>query len=259
MQSVLEAMEHANNRLNILILDACRDNPFEELSRSSGRSGGLAKLDASAETEKETFIAYAAAPGKVAFDGKGSNSPFTEALVEKMKIPGLKIEEVFKKVRKKVLEASEKKQQPWQTSSMVDDFYFVLPDQPEVIPDPNPGSGIITQAQEQWRRARLAERERVAARIAADRAAARIAADIVNPISANVQQLAEEKRVFSEFTDRQPSPKHVNDKGMTDLHIAVMLNLAVLTKSLVLREAEINAKDKNGKHTITCGGDSRCY
>ena len=235
MQLVLGKMEKAGNRVNILILDACRDNPFESQYKSSGSSGGLVGIS---KAPKGTFIAYATAENEVAHDGRGPNSPFTEALVKEMRKKGFTIEAVFRKVTESVFNKTKRRQKPWTASSLMGKpFYFVLPDGTEPIDQPNPGSGIITQAQEQWRRARLAERERVVARMFAD---------TVNPISANAQQLAKEKQEFSLFTGRQPSSKHVNDNGKTDLHIAVMLKLAVLTKFLVLHEAEINAKDKNG-------------
>ena len=118
VDEVLYAMEDAGNRVNILILDACRDNPYEGRYRSSGNSGGLATINA----PSGTFIAYATAPGQVALDGTGSNNPFTELLVEMIHEPGLKIEEVFKKVRIKI-----EGQTPWDSSSLTGDFYFKFP------------------------------------------------------------------------------------------------------------------------------------
>ena len=118
MQSVLKKMGNADNRVNILILDACRDNPFATRSKSLGNRGGLATVKA----PRGTFIAYATAPDSVALDGEGTNSPFVEVLVEEMQKPGLKIEEVFKQVRKKI-----KGQTPWDSSSLIGDFYFKFP------------------------------------------------------------------------------------------------------------------------------------
>ena len=121
MQLVLNKMHTAGNRVNILVLDACRNNRFEHGYKSSG-GGGLAGMDA----PEGTFIAYATAPDKVAADGEGSNSPFTGALVEVIREPGLRIEEVFRKVRVKVQEDTEDRQIPWAASSLVEDFYFCI-------------------------------------------------------------------------------------------------------------------------------------
>src|SRR6266568_7302341 len=89
---VLARMDDANNRLNIVILDACRDNPFGRSFR--GTSRGLAAIDA----PTGTLIAYATAPGKLARDGTGANSLYTTALLRAIEVPGLRIEDVFKRV-----------------------------------------------------------------------------------------------------------------------------------------------------------------
>ena len=119
--SVLKQMEFAGNRLNVVIMDACRNNPFKRGFRSVNR--GLARMDATSRT----LIAYATSPGDVAEDGDGSNSPYTEALSKAMLTPGLTIERVFKKVRNSVVKATNKKQVPWEASSLIgDDFYLLL-------------------------------------------------------------------------------------------------------------------------------------
>jgi hypothetical protein len=115
---ILAQMEDADNPMNVLILDACRNNPFERSFRSS--STGLAQMDA----PSGTFISYATAPGSVASDGTGSNGLFTEQLVKHLRTPGLKIEEVFKKVRADVQVKSSDQQTPWESSSLVGEFYF---------------------------------------------------------------------------------------------------------------------------------------
>lgn len=115
---VLAKMDNAKNRLNIVILDACRNNPFARSFRSS--SQGLATMD----SPSGTLIAYATAPGSVASDGTGQNGLYTESLIEKMKIPDLKIEDMFKKVRSTVKNKTDGKQVPWESSSLEGDFYF---------------------------------------------------------------------------------------------------------------------------------------
>lgn len=115
---VLAQMESANNRLNIVILDACRNNPFAQSFRSA--RNGLASIDAPAGT----LIAYATAPGSVAIDGEGNNGLYTSELLLAMRQAGNKIEDVFKRVRIAVQAKSNGKQIPWESSSLVGDFYF---------------------------------------------------------------------------------------------------------------------------------------
>lgn len=112
------AMEEAANPLNIIILDACRDNPFPRKNRSGAR--GLARI----RSASGTIIAYSTGPGNVAADGKGRNSPYTKYLLQFMGAPGLSIEQVFKRVRVAVENATEGKQLPWESSSLRGDFYF---------------------------------------------------------------------------------------------------------------------------------------
>jgi len=128
---VLAQMEEAENSLNIIILDACRDNPFARNFRSSGR--GLAKMDA----PTGSILAYATAPGSIASDGPGRNGLYTSALLKHMMTPGLEIGRLFRQVRIDVLGSSGKKQVPWEASSLTGDFYFnsgrgisVVPKQP---------------------------------------------------------------------------------------------------------------------------------
>ena len=117
-ESVLRQMFSAHNRTNIVILDACRNNPFTEV-RDLG-DNGLAEMSA----PTGTFLSYATAPRQVALDGVDGNSPFTKALAEKILTPGLPIEQVFKEVRVAVLAATDGRQTPWDTSSLTADFAF---------------------------------------------------------------------------------------------------------------------------------------
>ena len=118
VNQVMIEMEGARNPTNIVILDACRDNPFVRSFRSSAQ--GLASIDA----PTGTLIAYATAPGKTAVDGEGDNGLYTGELVKWMQEPGLKIEDIFKKVRTSVRESSNGEQIPWESSSLEGDFYF---------------------------------------------------------------------------------------------------------------------------------------
>lgn len=115
---MLGLMDEAGNGLNVVILDACRNNPFSRSFRSA--SNGLAQMDAPGGT----LIAYATAPGSVASDGNARNGLYTQELLRNMLIPGLSIEEVFKRVRISVRNSTAGKQTPWEASSLVGDFYF---------------------------------------------------------------------------------------------------------------------------------------
>jgi hypothetical protein len=113
-------LERAKTRGLIVILDACRDNPFRGKTRNIQASGGLAEMGA-----RGALIAYSAAPGATAEDGpEGSNSVFTRHLVREMLEPGVEVETMFKNVRVKVLRDTNKRQMPWVNSSLIVDFRF---------------------------------------------------------------------------------------------------------------------------------------
>jgi len=117
---ILEKMSTAGKGVNILIVDACRDDPFGRSFRSSSR--GLAQMDA----PRGTIIAYATSPGKVASDGdpRERNSPYTKHLVKAMQSPNKPIEQVFKEVRRAVQDETKNQQTPWENTSLSGDFFF---------------------------------------------------------------------------------------------------------------------------------------
>lgn len=117
-QSILEKMETAKNRINLLILDACRDNPFAKGSRSG--SAGLATMSA----PSGSLVAYSTAPGSVASDGSGNNGLYTQHLAAVMRMPDMPIEEVFKRVRANVRKDSANQQTPWENTALEGNFYF---------------------------------------------------------------------------------------------------------------------------------------
>ena len=117
VERVLDQLSPA--RLAMVILDACRNNPFERRFRS-GAGRGLAQIDAPAGT----LIAYATAPGKVALDGEGQHGTYTEALLRAIERPGLRVEDVFKQVRIDVLRVTSNQQIPWESSSLTGEFAF---------------------------------------------------------------------------------------------------------------------------------------
>jgi len=117
---VLRKMATANNGLNIVVLDACRNNPFARSWSRGEDEGGLAQISA----PTGTFIAYATSPDRTASDGNGRNGLYTTELLKVIRRPDLKIEEAFKQVTIAVDRASSGKQVPWTSSSLRGDFYF---------------------------------------------------------------------------------------------------------------------------------------
>jgi uncharacterized caspase-like protein len=118
VNQVLSAMEAAGNRLNILILDACRNNPYPEATRSA--AAGLAAMKAPAGT----LIAFATAEGRVAAEGTGRNGVYTKHLLQQLCRPGLKAEDLFKAVRVGVKAETSDKQVPFDYSSLTGEFFF---------------------------------------------------------------------------------------------------------------------------------------
>ena len=117
---VLANMERSNSRMNIVILDACRNNPFPATTRSV--SSGLGEM----KRARGSFIAYATSPGSVASDGSGRNGLYTQELLKALRKPNLTIEQVFKDVRMNVLRLSGDKQYTWDSSNIIGEFYFKL-------------------------------------------------------------------------------------------------------------------------------------
>jgi hypothetical protein len=117
---ILAAMGEAGDNLNIVILDACRDNPLPRSFRSAAR--GLARV----EGPKGTVIGFATSPGSVALDGEGDNGVYTKHLLENIQKPGLSIEQVFKEVLRGVNEETDGKQTPWTESSFTGTFSFTV-------------------------------------------------------------------------------------------------------------------------------------
>ncbi len=115
---VLDQTSAAGAKVTMIVLDACRNNPFERRFRAVG--GGLAQINA----PEGTFIAYATAPGSVAADGEGANGLYTQEMLKALRQPGLKVEDVFKQVRINVAAATNGAQVPWEASSLTGDFYF---------------------------------------------------------------------------------------------------------------------------------------
>ena len=133
VNAFLNVMEGSASKINIVILDACRNNPFGSSFRSASR--GLTMINA----PSGTYIAYSTGIDQVAEDGTGANSPYTEALAEAIVKPGVKLEDAFKDARRIVKAATNDKQVPWESTSITGDFYFVPePAKAIVVPSPAP-------------------------------------------------------------------------------------------------------------------------
>jgi formylglycine-generating enzyme required for sulfatase activity len=119
-QYVMDNMQDAGASVNIVILDACRDNPFKGVRSQS--KGFIAVM-----APQGTFIAYSTAPGSVASDGTSRNSPYTKNLISCITKPGVEIEDAFKEIRKNVMKETGNRQIPWESSSLIDNFSFTGP------------------------------------------------------------------------------------------------------------------------------------
>lgn len=132
IEIVLKKLATARNDLNIILLDACRDNPFAgswKVNRSTGSDGGWAKMNA----PRGTVLFYATAPGSVASDGKGRNGLFTSTLLDHISQPDLELSKFIKTVIGDVSTKSKNTQTPWNESSFAGDFYFVKGSKPSEI------------------------------------------------------------------------------------------------------------------------------
>ncbi len=142
LDAVMNELER-EQRINLLFLDACRDNPFTQqlggrvVQRSMGETNGLAAVRRGASG---TLIAFATSPGSTADDGKGKHSPFAAALLRYLPEPGLEVNALMNKVRKEVYDATGGVQRPWSETSLLDDFYF----------KPNPRADVSDSEGEVW-------------------------------------------------------------------------------------------------------------
>ena len=169
VQTILAQME-VGNRTSLVILDACRNNPLaHNLARAMGtRSVAIGEGLGRIESGIGTFIAFATSPNKVALDGdRGSNSPFTAALLRHIETPGLTITEIMVRVRREVIAATEKMREgpqvPWDSSSLTDTFYFKRPaaSGPPQSALSDPAVTIGHPAERDWECFQIAETEDV--------------------------------------------------------------------------------------------------
>ena len=140
LDKILGSLEDPG-RATIVILDACRDNPLSRSIAARSRSAVGSGLAAYSTLGTGTLIAFATAPGKVALDGTGSNSPFTTGLVKHLRTPGLEVRAMLTRVRADVMAATGNKQLPWDNSSLMGEVYLASPPK-----GGTPGSAPITAA-----------------------------------------------------------------------------------------------------------------
>ena len=123
LNDVLNTLTSVPSKSRIILLDACRNNPFPEIGKTAGH--GLALVDAKVNAAG-TLLAYSTSPGAEAEDGGGANSPYTAALLKAAREPGLSIEDTFKRVRLSVNQVTSGRQTPWESSSLTSGFSFFV-------------------------------------------------------------------------------------------------------------------------------------
>ena len=129
LKSLLDGLIRAGNPMSVIILDACRDNPFG--TKVPMEQKGLSQFDA----PPGSLLAYSTSPGHTAADGEGTNGLYTENLLRELEAPETKIEDVFKRVRLAVRRRSQGLQIPWESTSLEEDFYFRPPKQLKKLSD----------------------------------------------------------------------------------------------------------------------------
>ncbi len=147
LSRVLAGLKQA--RTQVIVLDACRDDPFRGGAVAGGGSSGGWAMP-SAEIVGGTLIAYGTAPGSWAEDNaRGRNGVFTGALLDEIRVPGLEAGEIMRRVTRRVREATDDQQSPWLSASYVLPFFFVEPeDRPVSLPEPDAAASL--SAIEKW-------------------------------------------------------------------------------------------------------------
>lgn len=120
LNQAIDAMDSCSNRTNLIVLDACRNNPFVRAWNRGPEQRGLASV----YTPRGTLIAFATSPGEVAGDGAGRNGSYTEALLRHINTPDIPVEDLFKRVRNTLSTITSGKQTSWEHTSLSGDFYF---------------------------------------------------------------------------------------------------------------------------------------
>jgi uncharacterized caspase-like protein len=192
---ILSKMEDSGSKVNIVVLDACRDNPFRGLR---GAGDGLAPI----QSVRGSFIAYATSPGSVARDGTGRNGLYTTHLLRNINREGLMVEEVFREVRRGVAQETNNEQIPWDSSSLMGAFYL---------------AGTESSGDDAERR-RFQEEE---ARIVKERQELeRLRAEIEKKQRESQKPRTEVASVPQQPTDSRPSPSTSNETDRDGVYVA---------------------------------------
>jgi hypothetical protein len=142
---LIEGIGKASNPMNVIVLDACRDNPFSRDFREAQK--GLSQMDA----PTATLLAYATSPGNVASDGEGANGLYTEFLLKELTVRETRIEDVFKRVRLGVRRRTGGAQIPWESTSLEEDFWFIPPQEVKELSERERDARFETELA-QWER-----------------------------------------------------------------------------------------------------------
>ncbi|MDQ0391752.1 caspase family protein [Labrys monachus] len=148
LDKLLDLVDGASAKVKIVILDSCRDNPLAHALVRGAGTRGLARVDLDASEAKGTLIAFSTAPGSVAQDGTGRNSPFTQALLAHMGTPGLDIRQMFGQVRADVDQATQGAQTPWVNEAIIGSFAIagsVADPQPVTVVQPAQDNAAAVQ------------------------------------------------------------------------------------------------------------------
>ncbi|EGB16123.1 peptidase C14 caspase catalytic subunit p20 [Pseudodesulfovibrio mercurii] len=219
---ILDHLKLAGNQMNIIILDACRNNPFARSMRSE--TTGLARMDA----PTGSIMAYATAPGSVAADGEGRNGVYTKNLLAAMNTPGLDIYDTFMQVRRGVIRDTGGRQTPWESSSLIGKFYF-REKKPEPVAAPTPPPApAVTPETEALKAQLLAMQQQMAAlqeqaRQNAELVQTRQPDDSNEELKAQLAAVQQQMAAMQEQAETRPQPVPAPQSGQTDEELKAQL------------------------------------
>ena len=208
LASLIEGITRAANPMNVIVLDACRDNPFGSARRLDQK--GLSQMDA----PPGTFLAYATAPGNVASDGDGANGLYTEHLLKEIAVPEAKVEDVFKRVRLHVRRRTNGLQIPWESTSLEEDFWFVPPRSLSTLAD--------EEAERERQREMALREKRRAEEAAARKRKHELALKEAQRVTEEAERRREEERVLREarLAEAEAARKHQQELALREKQLA---------------------------------------